>query len=663
MTLTRSAQWWQLVSQVGLLLPLAAQATPAVIALYLLGLLWRLGLLLGRVSSPPRWLVGTLGLAATLTLALLSDQLGVMSALTNLLLLAYALKSLECKNVSDLTVVVLTGYFLIGLHLLERFSPMVAAHLLLLAALNTVPLLACYRPGSVLSQLGHTSRLLALSLPLALLLFVLVPRLPPIWHMNQPGLARTGLSDSMALGQIAQLTRSDELVMRAAFEHGLPTPPQRYWRALILDQFDGQRWHGSSARISEPPHWPGPSQDYQLLVEATGQPWLAALQYSRSSDPQVQPLDQNRLRWARPLTQRRVITMERPLLSPPPVPLSEAERRRNLALPHHGNPRSRDWAWSLMRRYPEPRDRLQAILTEFRQSPFHYTLKPPALGRDQIDSFLFDTQAGFCGHYASAFVFVARAAQLPARMVTGYQGGEASPDGKLLSVYQYNAHAWAEVWLPGSGWTRYDPTSAVAPERIEQGPTASLGHEPSFLADANSPWLRFGQHSLLWPIKGWWNQVDYQWSRWVMGFDRQQQRQFWQTGWQPLLQGPLLGIMLGLLMLLLWRVRSTLSALTEPAGVARRLYLRGQRLLSPGQLQARDNEPPLEHLQRLQKQQPALAHLFAPVCHSYLRLRYDPDCPPEELAQLKQALQRLRQQVRSDPARYGRPANADGSST
>ena len=82
---------------------------------------------------------------------------------------------------------------------------------------------------------------------------------------------------------------------------------------------------------------------------------------------------------------------------------------------------------------------------------------------------LFRTREGFCGHYASAFVTLMRAAHVPARVVTGYLGGEWNPIGEFLDVRQADAHAWAEVWLEGRGWTRIDPTAVVAPERLSRG--------------------------------------------------------------------------------------------------------------------------------------------------------------------------------------------------
>ncbi|GAA5187307.1 DUF3488 and transglutaminase-like domain-containing protein [Ferrimonas gelatinilytica] len=635
MTLNRPAQGWLLVSQLGVVLPLAHHTPPWTLGIFALCLLWRVGIYLGRVARPPRALINLLGLGAILTLVGVMESLGTMSALINLLLLAYALKAIESTTRADLTVVVITGYFLIGMQLIHQFNPAIALQLILLTVLNTTPLLAQYRPDTPLRVVRQAMVMILMSLPLALLLFMVVPRLSPIWQIQSPALARTGLSDSLALGDLAQLSRSDRLVFRARFDGPPPPPEARYWRALVLEHYDGTRWQANTPppRTGSRPdleHWPSggpdtPWQAYQLLVEPNPNPWLPSLKGSISEDPQVIALEDQLLNWRVPRHSRTAIALLWPSTSAQAPPLTEAARQRLLQLPAEGEPRARAWAEKLRDQYPDANARLNAIMAPFSQAPFRYTLKPPALGPDPIDGFLFDHQAGFCAHYASAMVFVARAAGIPARMVSGYQGGELSPSGQLLSVYQFNAHAWTEVYLEQTGWQRIDPTAAVAPARIEQGPEAALGEEAHLLSE--DAWLSGRGSAWSVQIRGWLAQLDYQWSQWVMGFDEHRQLALWQRwlGGLSLLKGvgvilaALVLLALGQLALTLWRQRP--PRVETPVRLYRQTLKRLERLgagILPG-------EGPLTHLARLRRGHPELAAALAPLCQAFVSLRYETD--------------------------------------
>src|ERR1039457_5975328 len=129
----------------------------------------------------------------------------------------------------------------------------------------------------------------------------------------------------------------------------------------------------------------------------------------------------------------------------------------------------------------------ERALSYFREQGFVYTLEPPLLGRDSVDEFLFGSKSGFCEHYASSFVFLMRAAGVPARVVTGYQGGDINPVDGYMIVRQSDAHAWAEVWLKGRGWVRFDPTAAASPVRVESGIAAAVpATDPLPLIDRKS---------------------------------------------------------------------------------------------------------------------------------------------------------------------------------
>ncbi|RTK99023.1 MAG: transglutaminase domain-containing protein, partial [Neisseriaceae bacterium] len=156
------------------------------------------------------------------------------------------------------------------------------------------------------------------------------------------------------------------------------------------------------------------------------------------------------------------------------LPESEFDLQQALRLPSGYNPRARQLAQQWRTNSRTPGEVVDHALRYFNRQQFFYTLQPPLLGSDSVDDFLFNSRRGFCEHYASSFVFLMRAAGVPARVVTGYMGGELNPVGGYLIVRQSDAHAWAEVWLGNAGWQRVDPTAAVAPARVQQDLASAL---------------------------------------------------------------------------------------------------------------------------------------------------------------------------------------------
>ena len=207
--------------------------------------------------------------------------------------------------------------------------------------------------------------------------------------------------------------------------------------------------------------------------------------------------------------------------------LSSLSNTVNLSLPEESNPRLRALAKNLVEKY-QNRPNSQAliideVLSKIRQDSYYYTLSPSLLIGDRLDQFFFDTQEGFCVHYASSFTFLMRAAGIPARLVTGYLGGDYHEQGNFYSIYQKDAHAWAEVWLPEKGWTRVDPTAAVSPERVEHGIDAALAQEQSLLNPgflANAGWL---DRVTLLRIQAAFELIDYQWTKYIVGFSSKKQ--------------------------------------------------------------------------------------------------------------------------------------------
>ncbi|MBR9729234.1 DUF3488 and DUF4129 domain-containing transglutaminase family protein [Shewanella intestini] len=540
--ISRTTLFWLLITNVTILLPLYANATIWSIGICAICFVWRIGIYYGKVSAPPKYLVSGLAIGAAVTLALVASEIGALNALVNLLLLGYALKYIEMRAVRDVKVVVLVGYFLIAFALLEQQSMMFTAQMLLISVINACVLISVYQDhSSRKTNAIFGLKIMLQSLPLAILLFVVFPRLGPLWLAPNLKVAKTGLSNELSFGDISQLTRSDELAFRVGFE---PESSQQqlpndalYWRTLVLEDYDGQTWRQNPQILnqqrrafSQKPQRELPNDvtdklTYTIISEPSHKKWLYALDQAFSQEPHIVELADLRLYSARPIDQRlsyRVDSYPNSILNPQITPYT---KRVDLALPANSNPQSMRFGKQLQQQYPSATVRAQAIMDYFSQQAFYYTLTPPTLGKEQIDEFLFDHRAGFCAHYASAFVFLARASGIPARMVTGYQGGEYNQKAGYYSVYQYMAHAWAEIWVEGVGWQRYDPTAMIAPERILDGFDATFDSQSSYLQDSPFSSLHMKQYPWLNDIRQTLASADFYWSVWVLGFDEQRKQQ------------------------------------------------------------------------------------------------------------------------------------------
>jgi len=368
------------------------------------------------------------------------------------------------------------------------------------------------------------------AVPFAAAMFILFPRLDaPKWMaVSTETKYRTGLSEVMEPGSISNLGLSDELVFRAQFDGPIPPPQERYWRGPVMSMTNGKLW--MQAKDFEDYARPNPKVSgqpyrYTLLMEPQEKNWVFGLDMPVGVS---EPLSRN--------ANYQLITSDTPgqrvtykLTSYPSYntgPLSVGEYRDAIQLPAKPSARIKELVRRLHGDDAPPAFFIQNLLNHFRNENFRYTLEPPKLDDNPIESFLFDTRAGFCSHYASAFVYLLRAAHIPARIVTGYQGGEMNDLGHFIQVRQADAHAWAEVWLDTQGWVRRDPTAAIAPERIEYPLDVSRlspGEEIYFDMD-NQEFRKvfslFKQARLIWGT------VDYSWQRWVIDYNSLHQANF-----------------------------------------------------------------------------------------------------------------------------------------
>jgi transglutaminase-like putative cysteine protease len=594
---------------------------------------------------PPRWLRVLVAIAATLVVLGTYRTLNGIEAGTAFLVLLAGVKLLETRGSRDLTVIVFIAYFLLYSALLRdqrlpQLPYLLAGGVFLTAALMRVH--AGSAGDSARDVLTRTGALLLQALPLAVLLFVLFPRLPgPFWGIGTGESARTGLGDEMTPGDISDLSVSGAVAFRVRFSGELPPPAQRYWRGPVLHEFDGRSWRRPRAQAfpSQEVTYLGEPVDYQITLEPTDRPWILALDIPaewpereavRTYDFQL-------------VASRRLSEVSSFRLRSYPsfiagVELPQSLRRKGLQLPEEGNPRSRALARRLAAQYGDPRAIAQAMLTMFREQPFVYTLDPPKLAENAMDEFLFETRRGFCEHYASAFTLVMRAAGVPARVVSGYQGGEFNPLGGYLIVRQSDAHAWSEIWIEGRGWLRVDPTAAVAPERIERGLIGAMDEfepVPGRLRDASNLWM---QVSLRWDtLNDFWNER-------VVRFNAARQLDLLERlgvddpDWRTLglgMAASLAAFFVGLSAYLAWRFRP--PARDWPARlhdvVRRRLVRRG--------LQPQPPEGPVAFLERAAAACPDLAADLAQIRDVYVDLRYGPLPTDADLRRLKHLVNRL----------------------
>ena len=513
----------------------------------------------------------------------------------------------------------------------------------LLVALGLLPALATLRalepahgttslPRELLPALG----LLAVSLPLALMAFLLVPRLSsPLWGAPNAPQARTGLGDDMAPGDFFDLLTDDRPAMRVSFTGAAPATSQRYFRAYVLSSYDGRRWSrvdGPGAQPAELEH--GAAIDYTVSLEASGQRALPALDVPIEAPAQAVLGPHRELLADRPVNDTLIYSVRSALRYRLQAQLSEPGRRLGLQLPAGFNPRSLALAARWRAQFgANDAAVIKAALALFHDGGFSYTLSPAPLGRDSVDDFLFATHEGFCQHYASAFTVLMRAAGIPARVVTGYQGGYWNAMGNYLLVRQSDAHAWSEVWLPERGWTRVDPTAAVRPERVSLGAAAA-----SSAATAWSPngwWLGLRNH---------WDIVNRWWNQGVIGFDALRQHGLLTPFGLRDTDPGMLGLLLAIVGTLFAVAGLAWALWTRPPADPLRAAMQSlERRLAAVAVARRHSEGPQHFLSRAARALPAQRLELDRLMRTYLDLRYAYDEPPPNLEKdFRQAVQRFR---------------------
>jgi transglutaminase-like putative cysteine protease len=606
----------------------------------------RLGLARAGRGAPPGAVLITI---AVLVVPLLLVRFHTFNGLvggTALLSVTAGLKLLETRTQRDIYIITLIVYFVSLAALLEGDSFWLLAYLIGVCWLTTATLLRLTSSGPAPDwrrSLRYGGRVLAQALPLALVFWLLFPRFAgPLWRIpNDSQAAASGLSDSMSPGDITQLALSDEVAFRVRFETATPPNRERYWRGPVLDVFDGHTWSRSPSGVLAPALKPlGPSYKYTVMMEPHRHRWIFMLDWPSTWNlPRADLSSDYTLMQNEPLSRPVDVVGTSYTQVQATEPLSGGARSRDLRLPRDRNPRTRALAQELRSAHADDMEYLQAVLAMFTQQPFFYTLTPPKLSDDSVDEFLFNTKRGFCGHYASAFAALARAAGIPARVVTGYQGGTLNPYGDYWILRQSDAHAWTEVWIERRGWVRIDPTAAIAPERVERG-LADVASADESLASA---WQRRTRWFAGMQLR--FDMVKEMWRERILDFDQDSQRKLLEYLRIPEPDGQKLVLVLAVAMSLVlgwltWQVRRELAPRAKDETA--RAYARLCAKLAAAGIARMPYEGAEAYALRVAHRRPDLAEIVTDLCRQYSLLRYAVPTTSVTLGQFQAAVRAFR---------------------
>ena len=498
-------------------------------------LFWRGWIAVHNLRLPSRWwLVALLALATAATLASHRTILGRDAGVTFIVLLL-ALKTLEMRAQRDAFVIFFLGFFTLLSNFFYSQSLLIALSMLVSLLGLLTALVNSHMPVGKppLGQAAKTAAGMALlGAPIMVVLFVFFPRVAPLWGIPSDAMSgRSGLSSSMQVGTVAKLALDSSVAFRVRFDGAIPQQSEMYFRGPVLSRFDGREW--GPLRASEGAREPlradlvgmGDPIRYTVTLEPSQRPWLLVLDAATDA-PSPAGLNARmgpELQWVsdRPVTDLlRYKAQSYTRFQHGPLQFQRG-LQDYLRLPNGFNPRTAQLAAEL-RATPGiaaggASALVNAALARLRTDGYTYTLEPGVYGTHTADEFWFDRKEGFCEHIASSFVLLMRAMDIPARVVTGYQGGEINAVDGYWTVRQSDAHAWTEVWIAGQGWLRVDPTSAVSPGRT--GTFERLTAPGNALTQAIftvSPAFALN-------LRARWEALNNRWNQWVLNYSQAKQ--------------------------------------------------------------------------------------------------------------------------------------------
>jgi len=568
-----------------------------------------------------------------------------------LLILLAGMKLLELEKERDYYIAAFIGMFLILTNFFYSQTILSALHMIITVTTIIVAMICLNDKRHSLAskqKIQFAASMLLQSTPLLLVFFILFPRVDgPLWGLPKDAHSGTsGLDDEMSPGQISQLSLSDEVAFRVEFVDAIPDKSSLYWRGPVLWYSDGVKWVADKSRKAPVTIIPkGTPTKYTVTMEASDKNWLYSLEMPSSPPAQSFFSHDMQIISRSPVHNRKRYELSSFTQFTFPARDTD-ELHQALQLPQGYHPKAIELGKSWQDNQKSNREIVMTALNMFNTEEFYYTLTPPLLLSDNVDQFIFDTRQGFCEHYASAFVILMRAAGIPSRVVTGYQGGTVNPVGNYLVVRQHDAHAWTEVWFEGQGWTRVDPTAAVSPARIREGIQNAL---PDSLIDVPLGLQNSEMARDIWRIFN--NNLDAinnRWNQWVLGYNNKRQTQFLNKlgleniDWRGMASGLFIFSVFILAFVAYYLSRTARSHSDEE----RRLYDKFCKKLSSCNIQRQSNEGPVDFALRAGNQRQDLAEDIRSITRLYVASRYQ---------NKKGLVESLRQEIRSfKPARVNK---------
>ncbi len=650
MATNQKATFWMIATLSVAMAPQLFRMPVPVVIMALLPLLWRIAAEIRGWKTLPALIRHGLTAIALLTLYFSHEQIGGRRAAVSLLTVMLTLKLIESYRIRDARLIVSFSLFLCATQFMftqDILMPLYGAVTVILAlvtlthlhrneayiAFDKTPAIS----ASLFSELGFSLRLLMLAIPIGLSFFLFFPRwATPLWGIPEATLdSKSGLSDSMSPGSIQNLFMDDSPAFRVKFQGIIPRSSELYWRGPVLWNFDGKTWHGNLFSVDLEPE-PRPDESkavwkYTVQLEPNERHWLFSLDYPATTPFNSRITSDFQILRRQPVTQllQYSIASDPTFVDSPK--LADNLKMAALDLPRGSNPKTRKLIERWKREGLDGPALVDRVLVYFNQEPFHYSLESPLLGSNSVDEFLFDTLTGYCEHYASAFTVMMRMADIPSRIVTGYQGGWYSGMGDYLLVRQSDAHAWSEVWFRDRGWIRVDPTAAVSPLRIARGSLGALS-APRHLFDYS--WLRGLRNGV--------DIVQQRWNDWVIKFNAESQMRIFSSIGLEQMTPPMLVISLfvviGLFSLLLlpfiFRVKG--PSRKDPL---RAVWLKFLKRLKAAGFEAIPSTGPSELAQAAARHLPQDSQAIYQVADLYSRSRYSATPPP--LRELKEAIRKF----------------------
>jgi transglutaminase-like putative cysteine protease len=637
---------WLLASLVLVAAPHAERVPLWITLLVIMLFVWRGYIALGGLALPRKWILMLIAAGALGGIYLSYGRILGRDSGIALLMVMLALKLMEMATLRDAMVLIFIAYFLVVTNFLYSQTIPTTVFMLFVIWIVTATMAGFQfrmrQPGARY-QLRIAGVMLLQAAPLMLVLFLLFPRVQgPLWGMPQDAFSGvTGLSDEMSPGSVSNLLTSDAVAFRVNFESAAtPATQQLYWRGPVMWDFDGYTWSASRVPYAQARTFESLDNpvEYTVTVEPHGKRWLFALDLPGKTPPRSIMTSDFQLLFQTQVTNRLRYDMISYLRYRDASALPRYELQRALRLPGTANPRTRELARDMRNRAADDRAYLNAVLDMLRTQNFSYTTTPPLLGANPVDEFLFTTRAGYCEHYASAFAVLMRAASVPARIVTGYQGGELNTLGNYMIVRQADAHAWVDVWLVNEGWTRVDPTAAVAPARVQAGAVAAVPQSEAL------PLLLRGEYRWFHRARLTWDSLANSWNQVVLGYTIDQQRQLMQrigiddATWQSMVSVMFIATGAITLALALFMLRKLHALRPDPVSAAYRRFC--ERLARRG-VTRHPSEGPDAFRKRAVAAYPELSAAIASISDLYIRLRYSRDAQPADVADLQRAVSRF----------------------